>query len=253
MNMEVVPWTLPTGIDFAHSTADRKVLRRMSKQYTAQPPDCLFLSKLPAELLNLVYEFVAANCLSLEFRGDRISAPALGCACRNTHLQCSYIFVHQAPKYATAFKLHLVDFQPGVARAAVRHLPPPAAPGLLRRFTTINTLTNNCVWWSADHLFRSNLEAIDWDKDQKVQPPFWEKPRAAITGLDGGEIVSDLHFRWDVKTFDVAFMRRRMEMFRNCENARQDRVYEALEEAVKRYDSEAPGARRSKKTADSTK
>lgn len=62
-----------------------------------------------------------------------------------------------------------------------------------------------------------------------------------------------MRFRWDVKTFDAVYMRQRMEMFQVCLNSRQDRVYEALEDAVKRYESEAEGVSSLKRKAGSTK
>ena len=77
--------------------------------------------------------------------------------------------------------------------------------------------------------------------------------RAAVTGLDGHKVLTDVRFRWDVKTFDAVYMRQRMEMFQVCLNSRQDRVYEALEDAVKRYESEAEGVSSSKRKAGSTK
>ena len=113
-----MPCTLPSGLNFdysfEHTRLDRKTLRRVSKPYDFQP-ECNLLSRLPAELRNMMYEQVCADQETFSICDEWIAAPPLGRVCRQIEREFSALFVHEAPKWAPKFRLYVTDFEPSVS------------------------------------------------------------------------------------------------------------------------------------------
>ena len=179
------------------------------------------LLNLPAELRNLIYEFVAQSTDAISFRGQCILyCPTLSLVCRQVRDEYEPIYMHEAPRYARKINVHLTDFvifprSGGPDHSILDSFPEPAA-GVERSWTVL--------------VFMTNL----WDRHRLDLRHFIDHSNVLNTKYN-------VEIAWDPKTFDVAFLRENMQKLRFCHarsssvDQKWPEVERAFEAAFERY------------------
>ena len=187
------------------------------------------LLNLPAELRNLIYEFVARSSKAISVREKTILyCPALSLVCRQIRSEYRKIYLDEAVRNASRVNIHLTDFVTSTSKGG-------------DVFNTLKVLSNPTILKSSGtiRIFMTNV----WDRHRLELRNFIEHGNNWTT-------MYDLEIVWDPKTFDVEFLRETMQKLRFC-HARDTRlpnsiwfkVEKALMEAFERY---APPAKSSR-------